>query len=282
MSAHLWVWEQELQSVFQPFLRLEDQEVLGAHITGRELRQEVLAEANSHVTTLGDLYAVEQRLRDVGKQLAHLVFVTHVLLRRIVTWALGIVQREAVMNGDADFVGVKVILDQKAHVVSGHHRQSAFSGQRHCGVQIVFFVRPTGTDQFEVIAVREVLLIELQALLHLRLVAAQQKLADVPLARAREQNQPFTVLNQPVAIDDRAGGAVTTLIGAGNQQRQVLVTFIIGGQHGELRQLIAQHFALHMKIRADDRFDPGAVRAAIKLHQTTQVGKVGNCQSRHG
>lgn len=90
------------------------------------------------------------------------------------------------------------------------------------------------------------------------------------------------MFNQPVAIDGRAGGPVATLIGAGNQQRQVLVAFVVAGQHRQLSQLVAQLFALHMKIRADDRFDPGAVRAAVELHQPAQVGEIGDCQSRHG
>ena len=60
-----------------------------------------------------------------------------------------------------------------------------------------------------------------------------------------------------------------------------MVTLIIHRQHGELGQLIAQFGALHMEIGPDDRFDPGTVRAAIKLHQPAEVGEIRDCQGRH-
>ncbi|MNJ69344.1 hypothetical protein D3C77_656840 [compost metagenome] len=61
-----------------------------------------------------------------------------------------------------------------------------------------------------------------------------------------------------------------------------MIANVIGCQHGKLCQLIAQLFALHMEIRTDDRFDPGTVRTAIKLHQTTHIGEVGDGQGWHG
>ncbi|WP_223274097.1 hypothetical protein, partial [Klebsiella pneumoniae] len=41
---------------------------------------------------------------------------------------------------------------------------------------------------------------------------------DVTFPAAGEQNQPFLMFHQPVAIDPRPQGAVAALIGTGNQQ----------------------------------------------------------------
>ena len=50
---------------------------------GRELRQEILAETDSDVTTLSNFDAVLQCFRDVGEQFAHLVLTAQILLRAV-------------------------------------------------------------------------------------------------------------------------------------------------------------------------------------------------------
>ncbi|MNE78060.1 hypothetical protein D3C80_1744280 [compost metagenome] len=68
------------------------------------------------------------------------------------------------MDRNADLMGVKIGRHHKAHVIGCHHRQTAFSRQRDCGMQIVFFFRTAGTDQFEIITIGEILLVEVETL----------------------------------------------------------------------------------------------------------------------
>ncbi|MNW00099.1 hypothetical protein D3C71_1955490 [compost metagenome] len=113
-------------------------------------------------------------------------------------------------------MGVKVIFHQETDVVGGDYRQPTFGRQGYGGVQIVFFIPTAGADQFEIIAVWEMLLVKLQALIDQGLVATQQKLADVAHACTGKQDQPAAVFYQPVTIDHRACRAITTLIRPGD------------------------------------------------------------------
>ncbi len=171
--------EEKLQTLFQTFFRFQDQEVFGGHVAGRELRQKILAQANGDVAAFSNLYAVLQRFRDIGKQLAHLLFAAHVLLRRIVTRAFRIVEGKPIVDGDANFMGVKVVGIDKAHIVGCHHWQSMLFCQRHRGVQITLFIRTAGADQLQVEAIREIFFIKIDTLLHQRAIAAQQAAANI-------------------------------------------------------------------------------------------------------
>ena len=86
---------------------------------------------------------------------------------------------------------------------------------------------------------------------------------------------------QPVAVNPRPQRAVAALIGAGNEQRQVLVTGVVRRQHGQLGKLIAEQVALHVKIGADNRLNTRAVSRPVELHQPAQVGEIGDRQRRH-
>ena len=83
------------------------------------------------------------------------------------------------MDRDANFVGIKITGLKEAHIVGGNHRQPALFSQRHGGMEIALFIRTTGTDQFQIITIREVLFIERHTLIHQRHIATQQGFADV-------------------------------------------------------------------------------------------------------
>ncbi|VGP88477.1 hypothetical protein SB00610_04321 [Klebsiella quasipneumoniae subsp. similipneumoniae] len=185
------------------------------------------------------------------------------------------------MNSDADFMGVKVASVEEADIVGRHHRQTTRFRQRHGGMKITLFILTTGADQLQKIAIREMLFIEGDALLNQRHVAADQADADVAFTAAGEQNQPFLMFHQPVAIDPRPQGAVAALIGAGNQQSQVLVAGVIRRQHGQLGKFVAEQVALHVEIGADDRLNPRAVSRPVELHQPTEIGEIGDRQRWH-
>ncbi len=185
------------------------------------------------------------------------------------------------MDGDANFMGVKVVGIDKAHIVGCHHWQSMLFCQRHRGVQITLFIRTAGADQLQVEAIREIFFIKIDTLLHQRAIAAQQAAANIAHTPAGDQQQPFIQLRQPLPIDPWTLRAVATLIGAGDQKRQVLITRVIQRQHGDLRHFIGEQLALNVKIGTNHRLHTGTVRRSVELHQTAQVGEVGDRQRRH-
>ena len=148
-------------------------------------------------------------------------------------------------------------------------------------MEIGLFILSTGTDQLQKIAVREMLFVEGDALFNQRHIAADQADADVTFPAAGEQNQPFLMFHQPVAIDPRPQGAVAALIGSGDQQRQVLIASIICRQYRQLIQFIAKQIALNVEIGPDDGFNSGTVSCSVELHQPAKVGKISDRQRRH-
>ncbi|MNB77966.1 hypothetical protein D3C75_246610 [compost metagenome] len=120
-------------------------------------------------------------------------------------------------------------------------------------MQIVLFIRATSTDQLQIEAIREVLLIKIDALFRQSHVATQQTPADVTHSAAGEQQQSFAQLRQPFPVNPRAERPVTALIGARDQQRQVLVAVVIHRQDGDLRHFIGEQLALNVKVGAYHR-----------------------------
>ena len=175
-----FIREQEFQTLFQTFFRFHDQEIFRSHVTRRELRQEVFAKADGDVAALGDLYAVFQRFGDIGEELTHLLLAAHVLLCGVIARPLRIVEGKAIVDRHANFVSVKIARLKEPHVVGGHYGQPALFCERHRGMKIALFILTAGTDQLQVITIREIFFIERDALIHQRAVTAQQGFADVP------------------------------------------------------------------------------------------------------
>ena len=189
LFTHRFVREQEFETFFQTLFRFLDQEVFGGHVARRKLRQEVFAQTDGHVTAFGYLNAVFQRFRDVGEQLAHLVFATHILLRRVVTRAFRIVERKTIVNSHADFVRVKVLAVNKADIIRCDNRQATRFRQFNRRMQIRFLILPTRADQLQIVAVGEMFFIEGDAFVHQRTVAAQQTAAHIAHPATGKQNQ---------------------------------------------------------------------------------------------
>ncbi len=184
------------------------------------------------------------------------------------------------MNRHANFVGVKIAAVDKADVVGRHDRQTTRLGQLYRRVQVALFVRTAGTDQLQIEAIREVGLVEAHALIHQRRVAAQQAFAHVAHTPAGEQDQPLVHLRQPLPVDPRPQRAVATLVGTGDEQRQVLVAGVVGREHRNLGKLVAHDIALDVKIRPNDWLNPCPVARSVELNQTAEVGKIGDRQCR--
>ena len=217
LGAYSRIGEQELQTLFQAFAGFHHQKIFGGHITGRKLRQEVLAQTNGYVTAFGNFYTVFQCLWDVGKQLAHLIFATQILLGAVFLWSFRIIESKAIVNGDPNFMGVEIFRRQNTHIVGRHHRQIATRSQFNRKVQVSLFVLTTGTDQLQIVAFREISLVKVDALIHQLLITAQQCLADIAITGAGEHNQPFVVLLQPITLDDWPALHIATLVRLRNQ-----------------------------------------------------------------
>ncbi len=116
------------------------------------------------------------------------------------------------MDRHADFMCIKIAGFQEAHFIGGDHGNAVGNGQLDGSMNPGLFILASGADQLKIVALREVLLIERQALGNLGMVTAQQHLANVATTPAGKQDQPFAQLDQPVTIDDRTGGTITTLV----------------------------------------------------------------------
>ena len=137
------------------------------------------------------------------------------------------------MNGYADFMSVKILTADKADIIGRHHRQGFLCRQLYRSMQIAFLILAAGADKLQIKAVREMGLPEFQRLLHQDIITAQQKFTHIPFTSAGENNQPFFVINQPVALNGRPLSTIAFLIGFGDKQGQVLITGIIACQNRE-------------------------------------------------
>ncbi|MOA21071.1 hypothetical protein D3C78_1415490 [compost metagenome] len=76
------------------------------------------------------------------------------------------------MNGNTDFVRIKVFSVNKPYVIGRDHWQTTLFSKRHCRMKIVFFIGATRANQFQVETIREMFFIKRNALLNQHIVAA--------------------------------------------------------------------------------------------------------------
>ena len=134
-------------------------------------------------------------------------------MSRVITRPFRIVEREAIVDRHANFVSVKISRLEEAYIVCRDDGQPAFFRKCDRRMEIALFVLATGADQLQIITIREILLIERDALIHQRAIAAQQAFTDIAHTAARDQQQPFVQLSQPVPVDPRAQRTISALIG---------------------------------------------------------------------
>ncbi|MNZ51112.1 hypothetical protein D3C78_689170 [compost metagenome] len=101
------------------------------------------------------------------------------MLRGIVARAFWIVERKAVMNGNTNFVRIKVFSVNKPYIIGRDDRQTALFSKRDCRMQIVFFIGTTCANQLQIKTIREVFFIKRHALLNQNIVAAYQTFTDI-------------------------------------------------------------------------------------------------------
>ena len=121
------------------------------------------------------------------------------------------------MDGDSDFVRIKLVRVDKDHIVGCHHRQFCLFRKLQRKVKITLFVRTPGSHQFQIEVVSKMGLIKLDALLYQGLVAFEQRTANFTIFTAGKNNQSFGVCEQPLFIDYWLMLHVSAQVGIGNQ-----------------------------------------------------------------
>ncbi|OIQ85499.1 hypothetical protein GALL_326730 [mine drainage metagenome] len=126
-------------------------------------------------------------------------------------------QHVALGDADARFVGLEIDRVEKLDRVRGHHRQIERGRQIERPHNKSFLLRVAGALQLDVIALGEQCLplgCKRQRQLH---VVLQQCLADIPVERAGQQDQPLGAGRQPAAPDFGTTAMLVGEVGLGQK-----------------------------------------------------------------
>ncbi len=182
------------------------------------------------------------------------------------------------MDAHPRLVRLEVILLQKAHVIGGHHRQAATSGDRDRGRDIRLVFRPPDALQLDVEAIWKQLEPEVQRTVDLALARVDDRTPHVPLSRARERDQAFQgVGRQPAAIDSRNAALLTLLVGAAHEASDVAIASRGLAQQRDPGGLLPLSGLVNEQIHADDRLDALPECLAVELDHGEQIALI-----RHG
>ena len=182
---------------------------------------------------LGDLDGVGQRLRQVRKQLGHLLGGLEEVLAR---QAAALVLRDVGALGDAQQRVVRLVVVGRGEIdlVGGDDRQPSSIGeveQRGLGLDLV--LEAVALD-FDIEPVAEDLLQHLQALERHLLLPLAQGLADGSIGAAGQRDQAGAMGFEPLDLDVRRlvlGGIEE---GAGRQLHEVLPASLVAGEKGAI------------------------------------------------
>ena len=270
------------QTLFQPLVGGVAQVLVDVHaVGGREIRQEVLAQLHFDVAAPGDFHRVLDGVRQVAEQLGHLLGRLQVLLVAVLARTARIIQGAAFADAHAGLVGGEIVLLEEAHVVGGHDRRTAAIGQRYGGVQVFLVVDPVGALQLDVETLREDRQPFAQQALGQRLVAIQQRLADLPFLGAGQGDQSFGRLLDPLALDHHQTVALALGPAPRHQLGQVQVALGVHHQQGHAAQRAIFFRAGQPDIRTADRLDARAIGRLVELHQRMHVVDFGDRHRRH-
>ncbi len=276
------LWQQDFQALLQALERDLTQVIVDGHAFGnREVRQEVGAQLHFDVAAFGDLDGVFQRLGQVGEQLGHLLGRLQVLLIGVGTRASRVVQSAPFTDADAGFMRLEVFLFEKAHVVGRHQRRAAALGQRHGRMQMLFVIDPIGALHFQVEAIGEYLAPFGKTRRRQRFVAIEQSVADLPFLGTGKRNQPFGRFLDPLPLDDDQIVALAFGPAARNQLGEIAISLGVHRQQRQAAERTILVAASQPDIGATDRFDSGALRRLVELHQRAHVAHVGHRHRGH-
>src|SRR5699024_6895480 len=171
---------EKVEALAEPVMgNLTEKLILGHALGNFELGQENFTQAHIDITARRNHYAVFQRRRDIGKQLAHLRRAFQVLLFGILALTTRVVQRPALTNGDTGLMRPEVVAGKKAYIIGSYHR--CVRGHRQCyrKMHTLLFQRPPGTDQLQIEPVRKSSFPLLKQSLCLILMSREQMATDI-------------------------------------------------------------------------------------------------------
>ena len=191
----------------------------GGHRVGRQHRG---SQANFKRASLGNFYRIIKQFRCIIKQLRHLGRRLQVLLFRIAPRPARVGEQGAVVDADACFVRVEFGARQKAYIVGGERRHASLLTQFQHGRGVALLIRAAGALHFEVKPIAAQVLPAGEAAQRLIIAPARERLPDVPVRRARQNDQPLQhVALQPAAFQHRRAAALTFQKGTGHELRQM-------------------------------------------------------------
>ena len=115
-----------------------------------------------------------------------------------------------------------------------------------------------------------------------RPVVHHERLAEIPVVRARERDQTIATNLVEPALPEL--GPPTILVGAispGKKLGQPQVSAMRLAQQKETVRLVAVCLVLEPDVASDDGFHPAGARLLIELDHAEDIGKVGDRERRH-
>ena len=182
---------QHFHAFAQTLIGQHAQIIIQRHTFGRgEIRQEILAQFQFHITAFGNFQRIGQCGRQIGKTLRHLFRAREILAIGKIMRPLVVRQHPAAGNAHTGIVRCEVFALQKLGRMGRHHRQIQLLRQAHAARHHRFpfrLIRQTLHFQIKrLFKPRRIFLCSLQCLLF---IPRKQCLADFTPLRTRQANQ---------------------------------------------------------------------------------------------
>ncbi len=283
--AQIFVRVQMQEALFQAFMRgmakvSVNRQAHTVHFGRRVVGQHRLAEVEHQIAALGDFNRIGQCRRNIGKQRGHLRLRLEVLLARELAHAPGVAQDLTLRNTHARFMRLVVVIGQKLHRMRRHHGQLEPRRQLHGSHHMALVISTFSALQFQVKTVRKKAG-KIQGTFHRAgLVALHQGLTHSASLGARQRNQAFAQLFQPVKLNDGLVAHHVFSPSAGQQLRQIQVAAAVLHQQQQPGGWRVGGFAGHLDpdVRTDQGFDALAARLLVELDRAKEIRQVGDGQ----
>jgi len=245
------------------------------------MRQHVFPQPQLQAAAAGNLHAVFQGLGQIGEQRRHLGRRTQGLLGCVLARAPGIVQQAAAVDAYPHLMRFEIGGVQEAHVVGGHHGHAGTTRQINGGRQIDRLVGMADAAQFQVVAIPEQGRGCSQQRPRLCLAAGEERSADRAFPPSGERNQAIhALLIQPAPLQQRETAALALAIQSRDQPGQMTIASGILAQQGQAAGRLGLPF-VNPQVDSGDGLDALAPGCFVELHQTEQIGLVGDADGRH-
>ena len=210
------------QSLTQPQVRGVAKVGLRCHLLAidlryREVRQLRLVKDQCQVAAPGNLPAVLQCRRQIGKQRLHLRGGLEILLTREPSNATLVAQDFALGDADPGLVRLKIVSTGELYRVRGHHRQAHAGRQLNRGHHMPLVICAPGALQLQIKTMWKNTPEAQRRIAGACLIARKQGLPDRSGLRTRKRDQSFAQFRQPIEHDQ--GLRLAGIAGPGPRQQ---------------------------------------------------------------